>query len=152
MTKTEAALSVKDKFPKLANSGPAPDTHATEDQSDTTLVILPDPVGHKMLIALPTMAERTSGGIIVPHATNERERAATVVGQVIAQGPACYKDQKRFPDGPWCKVGDTVLFTRYAGMRFKTKDTESGEMVEYRIMNDDEISATVPHGAEVGAL
>lgn len=162
MTKTDAALSVKDKFPKLANSGPAPDTNAPEDQSDTTLVILPDPVGHKMLVALPTMAERTAGGIIIPHATNERERAATVVGTVLAMGDTCYNDIGRFgvyqPDGsrklgkPWCKVGDTVLFTRYAGMRFKTKDVESGEMVEYRIMNDDEIAATVPAGAEVGAL
>lgn len=163
--KTTEAASLTQAFPGLSKkAGPAPASpifpkierpgsdHAPEDQSDTTLVILPDPVGHKMLIALPTMTEMTAGGIIIPHATNERERAATVVGRVLAQGPACYKDVKRFPDGAWCKVGDTVLFTRYAGMRFKTKDTESGDMVEYRIMNDDEISATVPHGAEVGAL
>lgn len=120
--------------------------------SDTELVILPDPAGHHMLIALPTFAEQTAGGIIIPGSVNERERAATVIGTVLAQGPSCYKDPKRFPEGPWCKVGDRVLFSRYQGMRFKSKDPESGDMVEYRMLTDDGIVGTVPEGAEVGAL
>ena len=125
---------------------------SASDQSDTTLVILPDPVGHHMLVALPTMQEMTVSGIIIPHATNERERAATVVGRVIAMGASCYKDKARFPDGAWCKEGDTVLFTRYQGMRFRTKDAESGDMVEYRMLTDDAIVGTVPDGAEVMGL
>jgi co-chaperonin GroES (HSP10) len=120
--------------------------------SDTEMVILPDPVGHFMLIALPTMAEQTAGGIIIPTAVNERERAASVVGTVLAMGPSCYKDRQRFPDGAWCKEGDKVLFSRYQGMRFKSKDIESGEMVEYRMLADDAITGTVPDGADVGGL
>lgn len=121
--------------------------------SDTEMVILPDPVGFHMLVALPTMAEQTAGGIIIPSVVNERERAAAVVGTVLAMGDECYKDTKRFPAGrPWCKVGDKVLFSRYSGMRFKTRDVESGEMVEYRMLSDDNIVGTVPDGAEVGAL
>lgn len=122
------------------------------DRSDTELVILPEPVGHHMLIALPTMAEMTAGGIIIPHVTNERERAAAVVGKVLAMGKSCYKDTARFPDGAWCATGDTVMFTRYQGVRFKSKDPESGELVEYRMMADDQIIGTVPKGATVEGL
>ncbi len=119
---------------------------------DTTLVILPDPVGHHMLVALPTIEQKTKSGIIIPTAVTERERAATTVGYVLAMGPDCYKDQKRFPNGAWCKTGDTVLFPRYQGMRFVSQDAETGEMVEYRMMADDCIVGTVPEGAKVGAL
>jgi hypothetical protein len=52
----------------------------------------------------------------------------------------------RFPSGPWCKLGDTVLFSRYAGKRFTI------EGVEFRMLSDDEITATVPSGAKVGGL
>lgn len=150
---------------KTTPTGPAPVTPIKELSSlisttkprsdldsDTEMVILPDPVGHFMLIALPTMAEQTAGGIIIPHAVNERERAASVVGTVLAMGPSCYKDKLRFPDGAWCKTGDKVLFSRYQGMRFKSKDVESGEMVEYRMLADDSIVGVAPDGADVGGL
>lgn len=126
---------------------------ATDMTSDTEMIILPDPVGHHMLVALPTFEEQTKSGIIIPGMVTERERAATVVGRVLAMGGTCYMDKARFPDAkPWCKVGDTVLFSRYAGMRFKSRDLESGDMVEYRMLTDDGIVATVPAGAQVGAL
>lgn len=133
-------------LPAFSNMHPKP---AAED---TTLVILPDPVGHHMLVALPTIEQKTKSGIIIPTAVTERERAATTVGYVIAMGADCYKDQKRFPNGAWCKTGDTVLFPRYQGMRFVSQDAETGEMVEYRMMADDCIVGTVPEGAKVGAL
>ena len=60
------------------------------------------------------------------------------MGYVVALGPDAYKDQKKFPDGPWCKEGDWILFGRYAGARF---GIEGGEM---RLLNDDEILAVLP--------
>lgn len=126
---------------------------AKEDlSSDTTMVILPDPVGHHMLIALPTIEQKTKSGLIIPTTVTERERAATVVGYVIAMGKDCYQDKQRFPTGAWCKEGDTVLFSRYSGMRFMSQDAETGEMVEYRMLADDQIVGTVPEGSKVGAL
>lgn len=139
-------------FPKLATASASAAGHMSDLQSDTEFVTLPDPVGHFMLVALPTFAEKTEGGIIIPDAVNERERAATVVGTVLAQGPSCYKDKARFPGGPWCQTGDMVLFSRYQGMRFKSKDPESGDFVEYRMITDDGIVGTVPKGAQVGGL
>lgn len=146
-------------------SGSAPQKLRSELGSvntDTELVILPDPAGWRLLVALPTPRQMTAAGVIIPDEVNERERAATVVGQVLAMGDLCYRDRRKYghqmDDGsykaahPWCEVGDTVLFSRYSGMRFKAKDAESGDMVEYRMLNDDEIVGTVPAGAAVGAL
>ena len=48
-----------------------------------------------------------------------------------------HKDETRFPDGPWCKEGNWVLITRYAGSRIKI---DGGEL---RIVNDDEILAVI---------
>lgn len=105
-----------------------------------------------MLVALPTLAQQTAGGIYIPETVNDRERVAAVVGTVIAMGKDCYLDQRKFPTGPWCKVGDTVMFARYSGMRFKTTDLESGNLVEYRMLSDDMVVGVVPEGAHVEGL
>ena len=43
----------------------------------------------------------------------------------------------------WAKVGDHVMFGKYAGHRFKYGDAE------LRIMNDDEILGLVPNVKKV---
>ena len=58
-------------------------------------------------------------------------------GLVMAMGPQCYKDKERYPEGPWCKEKDWVMFARYAGSRIKI---DGGEM---RLLNDDEVLATI---------
>ena len=52
-------------------------------------------------------------------------------------GPDAYKDKARFPEGPWCKEKDWVLFAKYAGSRIKI---DGGEL---RLLNDDEVLAVV---------
>ena len=56
---------------------------------------------------------------------------------MLKTGSVCYKDKERYPDGPWCKEGDWVIITRYAGSRVKI---DGGEL---RIINEDEILAVV---------
>jgi len=67
----------------------------------------------------------------------ERQTLATVVGLVLAVGPDAYGDENKFTAGPWCKKNDWILFGRYAGSRFKI---DGGEV---RILNDDEVIATI---------
>ena len=55
----------------------------------------------------------------------------------LKQGPLAYGDKDKFPEGAWCKEKDWVVFPRYAGSRFKI---EGGEV---RILNDDEVIATI---------
>lgn len=150
MTTNKAA----NRFPELAKlAASATAYHTPGSDSDTEMVILPDPVGYHMLVALPTIEEQTASGIIIPDEVTQRERVATVVGTVLAMGEDCYKDPRRFPAGkPWCKVGDKVLFSRYSGMRFKSRDILTGAMVEYRMLSDDNVVGTVPDGAQVGAV
>ena len=58
-------------------------------------------------------------------------------------GPECYKDKERYPSGPWCKVGDWVVFARYAGSRI---EIDGGEV---RLLNEDEVLATVKNPEDI---
>ncbi len=66
---------------------------------------LPKPSGYHMLVGLVELKEQTEGGIYIPEARLADERAASIVGLVLKQGPDCYKSEKKFPTGPWCKRG-----------------------------------------------
>ena len=99
--------------------------------------ILPKPVGYRMLIRPWSGEKKTKGGILITETTQETIEMTTVVGLVILMGDLCYKDEKKFPNGAWCKEGQFVIYGQYAGSRFKTK------YGEHRILNDDEIIATI---------
>ena len=98
---------------------------------------LPRPTGWRLLVLPFKMKEKTKGGVILAEDTLERQQVASQVGLVMAMGPQCYKDKERYPEGPWCKEKDWVMFARYAGSRIKI---EGGEM---RLLNDDEVLATI---------
>jgi len=104
---------------------------------------IPRPVGYHLLIAMPER-ELTFGksGIIKAAKTVSHETILSMVGVILDMGDQAYKDDKRFPSGPWCEVGDYVMFRANSGTRFKV----AGQ--EYRLMNDDNIEAVVedPNG------
>lgn len=100
---------------------------------------LPQPTGWRVLVMPYQGQTKTAGGLYVPDEVRERESVATVVAYVLKVGPLAYKDQNKFgPDAePWCKEGQWVCIGRYAGSRFKI---DGGEI---RILNDDEVIATI---------
>jgi co-chaperonin GroES (HSP10) len=98
---------------------------------------LPRPVGYKLLIALPKVEETYESGLVKAEKTMYYEQVLSVVGVVLDMGEQAYKDPERYPTGPWCKVGDYVMFRSNSGTRFKV------DGVEYRLMNDDGIDAVV---------
>ena len=98
---------------------------------------LPQPTGWRLLVLPFKMKEKTKGGLVLAETTLEKQQVASQVGLVMAMGPQCYKDEERYPEGPWCKVKDWVMFARYAGSRIKI---DGGEM---RLLNDDEVLATI---------
>ena len=98
---------------------------------------LPKPTGWRLLVLPFKIKEKTKGGLVLAETTLEKQQVASQVGLVMAMGPDCYKDKERYPDGPWCKVKDWVMFARYAGSRIKI---DGGEM---RLLNDDEVLATI---------
>lgn len=111
--------------------------------SKSALERMPSPTGWRILILPYKGSGKTKGGILMADETIERNTLATVVGYVLAVGPLAYGDQEKFPSGPWCKKGDWVMIGRYAGTRFRI---EGGEV---RIINDDEVIATILDPADV---
>ena len=97
---------------------------------------LPIPTGWRLLVLPHRGQGKTKGGVILSDKTVEETQIATNVGLVLAVGPDAYNDKERFPNGPWCKEKDWVIFARYAGSRL---NIEGGEL---RILNDDEILGT----------
>ena len=103
---------------------------------------LPQPTGWRLLVLPFKMSEKTKGGIIHTETTLERQQVASTCGLVLAMGSQCY-DKEKFPDGPWCKKGDWVIFARYAGSRIQI---DGGEV---RLLNDDEVLATIENPEEI---
>jgi co-chaperonin GroES (HSP10) len=91
---------------------------------------LPTPTGYRMLILPYSGPKKTKGGLYLSEQTQETIQLTTV-------------DKEKFPLGKWCNEKDWVIFGRYAGSRFKI---DGGEV---RILNDDEIIATISNPADI---
>jgi co-chaperonin GroES (HSP10) len=116
----------------------AVDLSAVLDKTDEDKATqLPDPSGYRILCAIPEIEEKYDSGIIKADATMHHEEVLSTVFFVVKMGPDCYKDAARFPNGPWCKVGDFVLARPNSGTRLKIHGRE------FRIINDDSVEATV---------
>jgi len=105
---------------------------------------LPDVKGYRILCAVPQVDEAYKSGIIKSDKTRNIEEHSTVVLFVMKLGDTAYKDEERFPTGPWCKEGDFVITRAYSGTRIKIFGNE------FRIINDDTVEAVVddPRGYE----
>ena len=104
---------------------------------------LPAPTGWRMLILPFKMNEKTKGGLYLGQDTLERQQVGSTCGLVLAMGPDCYADKEKFPEGPWCKKGDWIIFARYAGSRIQI---DGGEV---RLLNDDEVLATIDNPEDI---
>jgi Co-chaperonin GroES (HSP10) len=96
-------------------------------KKDTKVKITP--LRDKVVVKrLEEVEEKTPGGIIIPDTAKEKPQ----IGEVLAVGKGkILQDGKVIP--PEVKVGDKVLFAKYAGTEVKIE----GE--EYLIMSEDEI-------------
>ena len=98
---------------------------------------IPQPSGWRMVLFPLKLQGKTKGGVLLTDETVTESQVTTNICKVLKMGPECYKDKEKFPSGPWCKEGDWVLITRYAGSRIRI---DGGEL---RIINDDEMLAVV---------
>ena len=131
-TSTQEAPKVKtallDKI--IAEKKPEIDISKKQDSK------LPQPTGWRLLVLPFKMNTKTKGGLYLGQETLERQQVGSNCGMVLKLGAHCY-DKERYPEGPWCKKGDWVVFARYAGSRIQI---DGGEV---RLLNDDEILATI---------
>lgn len=108
-----------------------------EDMDQSVIDRIPKPTGWRIVVLPFRPPKKSKGGIVLAEQAVERQQIATVCGYVVATGPLAYADKDKFPEGPWCKKGDWIVFGRYAGARISLDDGE------IRILNDDEVLATI---------
>ena len=103
---------------------------------------LPEPKGYKILIAMPKLEEKFGNSVIIrPENEKRKEETASQTALVVKMGSLAYKDEDKFPDGPWCQEGDFIIMRAYSGTRFKVS-TPEGEQ-EFRLIDDDSVEAVV---------
>jgi chaperonin GroES len=85
------------------------------------------PLADRVVVEAAAAEEKTAGGIIIPDTAKEKPQRGTVVA--VGTGK---KDEPMT-----CKVGDTVLYGKYAG----TEVTWEGK--DYLIMREADIFAIV---------
>lgn len=95
------------------------------------------PSGYRLLVRIPQLDAQMKSGLYRPDSSRVLEETASVTAEVLAMGDAAYLDLEKFPNGPWCQVGDTIVMRPYSGSRFKIE----GRM--YALINDDTVEAVV---------
>ncbi len=98
---------------------------------------LPEPSTFYLLCALPDAEEEFESGLVKAGTTMHYEEILSPVLFVMKMGPDAYKDTKKFPSGPSCKVGDFVLVRPNTGTRIKIHGKE------FRMIYDDCVEAVV---------
>jgi chaperonin GroES len=90
------------------------------------------PLADRVFVKVSASEEKTAGGIFIPDAAKEKPQ----VGEIVQVGPG-----KRNDDGtrqaPEVKIGDKVLYSKYAGTDIKLGDEE------YVLLSEKDILAVV---------
>lgn len=124
------------------------------DGEDIPINKLPKPVGWRVLVGSVFIDEKSAGGIILTESTKDSQKYGRFVAKVLAVGSECYNHEK-FQGGvsikerqpkPWVRVGDYVVVGQYAGQNIPVFN-EDDDVVNLKLVNDDEILATVEEEA-----
>jgi len=110
---------------------------------------LPRPCGSKIAVKIYVRPEEIGDtGLILPDSVRAGDKWTNCVGLVCGMGQDAYsgKDQfgnERFPTGPWCKIGDWVVFPRYESQVFSWRG------VAMMTIYDDAVQMVVDDPSEV---
>jgi chaperonin GroES len=90
------------------------------------------PLGDRLVVEPVEQEEQTASGIFLPETAKEKPQQ----GKVVAAGPGARKESGERIDLD-VKVGDTVLYAKYAGTTIKLTGTE------YLILKESDVLAIV---------
>jgi co-chaperonin GroES (HSP10) len=130
-------LGVVGELPKLLIADADGNATVLPDTDEKKARQLPEPSGYRLLCAVPDVEDQFESGLFKADVTKHFEELTTPVLFVLKVGPDAYKDEKRFPSGPWCKEGDFILTRPMAGSRIKIHGRE------FRMINDDAVEGVV---------
>ena len=100
---------------------------------------LPRPVLWRILVMPVKPKEISKGGIVIPREAQDAQGHLNYVGKVVSTGALAFKSDKFAGEDGFPKVGDYVLYSRYAGQQMTYRGTK------LLIVNDDEILGVVPN-------
>ena len=87
------------------------------------------PLGDRVLVKRSEI-KMTKGGILLPETAQEKPRQ----GEIVAVGPGKFDDKGQLK-AMNVRIGDTVLFSSYAGTEVKTEDGQT----DFLIMSEEDI-------------
>ena len=90
------------------------------------------PLNYRVLVKRLGSEERTAGGLYIPDTAKEKPSK----GEVVAVGPGKTADDGKVI-AMTVKVGDSVLFSKYAGTDIQI------DGVEHLVMREDDILAVI---------
>ncbi len=105
---------------------------------------LPKPMYWRVLVVPVRPKEVSKGGIVLAVQHQEAQEILNFLGRVVALGPMAGKHERlggtgAEPAADFPKVGDHVMFGRFAGQRLLHKGAK------LLLINDDEILGVVPN-------
>lgn len=95
------------------------------------------PVEFKVVVYPKPVQEVTAGGIHLPPVKVDTDKYATQEATIVAIADKAFSEADIWGSNP-PKVGDVVLFAKYAGLLRKGKDDK-----DYRVLNDKDVCAVL---------
>jgi co-chaperonin GroES (HSP10) len=109
------------------------------------------PCGHRLVIHRDPVEETYGEMGLIVHAKKDSaklEAANCQTGVILALGPDCWKAFRKIDEKgtevegqPWAKVGDYVLYSKYAGRNINDPFTPDEE--DIIIINDEDVIAVI---------
>jgi co-chaperonin GroES (HSP10) len=130
--------------PKMAGAISNADWAQDEDIADPSP--LPTIPGYRLLIRPLKVQGKTKGAIILPDSFKDDINYLTTVGRVLAVGDLAYKDDEKFPLGPWCQAGDIVCYGKMNGNKLRYKG------VNLIMLYDDQIIMKIEDPSDVDPM
>lgn len=100
------------------------------------------PFGHRVVVQIRRVVNKTSSGIILSTGAKEEEAYNGQVAKLIAVGTLAFKKRttaEEWPEGVWARVGDFVKVPRWGGDRW-TVDLKDGlEPVMLAVLSDADL-------------
>ena len=90
------------------------------------------PIDARVVVKKPEREEQTASGIILPDTVNEQGQ--TAIGEVVAVGPGSRSMMNGEPMPMDIKVGDTILYTKFAATEVQYKGKEFMVVIEKDIV------------------
>jgi len=105
------------------------------------VLVKPDPPKDQFNKFVSKELAATGFEVVLPEDQERRELVGTSVGTVVAIGGTCWRSYDGDLNGwePWCKVGDRITFSRYAGKLVEDPVTEE----RFMLINDVDVQCII---------